>query len=200
MPINPVSNSSINIVNAVSNRKDTGADTEALPDAPAAVFVGSQQTDQTKTLTYSSAQVSVLNPEDQKYASLGDLIGSLLTSQTLQANQAAGKTFSQIIEKYSGNLKNFIQGLQVDDTTRAAAQQAVSDDGYWGVKQTAARAVDFAISLSGGDTAKLKTLKGAIEEGYSQAEKAWGGSLPDICMQTKDAIMKGLDEWASQNA
>ncbi len=199
MSVNPVSGSAINAAGAATCRKDKEISPEALADAPAAVFEESAQTEKTRKITYTSAQVSGVDLKaDQKYAGLSALIESLLNSQTFEAQQAAGKSFSEIIEKYSGNLKSFIQGLKVDDATRAAAQEAVSEDGYWGVKQTAARAINFAIGLAGNDPAKLETLKAAIEKGYAEAEKSWGGSLPGICAQTRDAILKGLDEWAAK--
>ena len=35
----------------------------------------------------------------------------------------------------------------------------------------------------------------AIKKGYSQAEKTWGGELPDICKQTLETTVKKLEEW-----
>jgi hypothetical protein len=200
MSVNAVSSSTLTAsVSTTTSRKETQNNTEALPDTPAAVFEKSDESSQTKKLTYSSSSVSSMGIEaDQKYTDLSNLIESLLTSQTVKTNQSAGQSFSQIIEKYNGNLKNFIQSMKVDSATSTAAQDAISEDGYWGVKQTAARAIDFAKSLAGGDPEKLATLKAAIEKGYQEAEKSWGGTLPGICYQTKDAIMKGLDEWAGQ--
>ncbi len=40
----------------------------------------------------------------------------------------------------------------------------------------------------------------AIEKGFANAERAWGGALPDICVKTKEATMKGLDAWANEIA
>ena len=37
-------------------------------------------------------------------------------------------------------------------------------------------------------------MRSAFEKGYKQAEKTWGGELPDISKQTFDAVMKGFDE------
>lgn len=41
-----------------------------------------------------------------------------------------------------------------DPDTIKAAQESISEDGYWGVNKTSDRLVSMAIALSGGDTSK----------------------------------------------
>ena len=82
----------------------------------------------------------------------------------------------------------------VDAATKAQAQEDISEDGYWGVKQTSERILDFAKALAGDDPEKLENMRDAFEKGYAQAEKTWGGKLPDISQQTYEAVMKGFDE------
>ncbi|MBQ7657450.1 MAG: hypothetical protein IJS16_00570, partial [Butyrivibrio sp.] len=82
----------------------------------------------------------------------------------------------------------------VDAATKAQAQEDISENGYWGVKQTSERILDFAKALAGDDPDKLEKMRSAFEKGYKQAEKTWGGELPDISKQTFDAVMKGFDE------
>ena len=76
----------------------------------------------------------------------------------------------------------------VDAQTKADAQAAISEDGYWGVKQTSQRLFDFAQALAGDDPEKMKEMQAAIEKGYKQAEEAWGGSLPSISGETYKAV------------
>ena len=82
----------------------------------------------------------------------------------------------------------------VDAATKAQAQEDISEDGYWGVKQTSERILDFAKALAGDDPEKLEQMRSAFEKGYKQAEKTWGGELPEISKNTFDAVMKGFDE------
>ena len=82
----------------------------------------------------------------------------------------------------------------VDAATKAQAQEDISENGYWGVKQTSERILDFAKALAGDNPDKLEQMRSAFEKGYKQAEKTWGGELPDISKQTFDAVMKGFDE------
>ncbi len=82
----------------------------------------------------------------------------------------------------------------VDAATKAQAQEDISENGYWGVNQTSSRILDFAKALAGDDPDKLEQMRSAFEKGYKEAEKTWGGELPEISKQTFDAVMKGFDE------
>lgn len=86
--------------------------------------------------------------------------------------------------------------LQVDQETKAAAQEAISENGYWGVKQTSERILSFATALTGGNPDKIEDMRAAFEKGYKKAEETWGGKLPDICKQTYDAVLSGFDKMA----
>lgn len=83
----------------------------------------------------------------------------------------------------------------VDDATRAAAQEAISENGYWGVKQTSQRIVDFGKALVGGNPEKIGLLKDAFIKGFNAATKSWGGALPGIASDTYDAVMDLFDQW-----
>jgi hypothetical protein len=82
----------------------------------------------------------------------------------------------------------------VDAATKAQAQADIAEDGYWGVNKTSERILDFAKTLAGDDPEKLEKMRTAFEKGYAQAEKTWGGELPEISKQTYAAVMKGFDE------
>ena len=85
----------------------------------------------------------------------------------------------------------------VDAATKLQAQADIAEDGYWGVNQTSDRIIDFANALTGGDPDKIEEMRAAFEKGYKQAEKTWGGSLPDISKRTYDAVMKKFDDLAA---
>jgi len=82
----------------------------------------------------------------------------------------------------------------VDPQTKLEAQQAISEDGYWGVKQTSQRIFDFANALTGGDPEKMAEMKDAFLEGFEKAKEMWGGELPDISQKTYDAVLAKFDE------
>lgn len=92
------------------------------------------------------------------------------------------------------NLKN------VSAADIAQAKEDVSEDGYWGVKQTSQRLFDFASALAGDDVEKMKEMQAAMEKGFKKATKAWGGELPGICQDTMKAANKLFDDYyASKN-
>ncbi|MBR4210901.1 MAG: hypothetical protein IKR84_00725 [Oscillibacter sp.] len=98
-----------------------------------------------------------------------------------------------------GIWKQIAQGkFQVDDETRDAAKAATAEDGYWGVQQTSERFIKYAKALTGGDPAKAEAMREAFQKGYKEAEKAWGGSLPELSQKTYDATMKLFDDWANE--
>lgn len=83
----------------------------------------------------------------------------------------------------------------VDAQTKAEAQQAISEDGYWGVKQTSQRLFDFAYALAGDNPEQMQKMQNAIEKGFKQAEEAWGGSLPSISGDTYKAVNDLFSEY-----
>ncbi len=92
--------------------------------------------------------------------------------------------------------KIFANGnFTVDEAAKAQAQEDISEDGYWGVKQTSQRLFDFASALAGNDEDKMRQMQSAMEKGFKQATSAWGRDLPDISNQTLDAANKLFEEY-----
>lgn len=207
MAVNPISTagqSGANIPNianasAVITKVDTPDTAQSILSQDAAVYDKSDKapTNTKRNYTRDAVTLSEISKQvEGKLASLRATVEELVARQSVKNGEAQGLNYDQIMEKYNGRLKEFYQNLEVDDATRLNAQQEISEDGFWGVKQTAARVIDFAKAVSGGDPSKINLLKQAIEEGYKAAEAAWGGELPEICKQTQTAIMQGLDDWA----
>ena len=91
-------------------------------------------------------------------------------------------------------------GSDIDFTTMSQeeAQALVAEDGYFGVEQTSERIVNFALNAFGSDPEKLQQMKDAIDQGFLEAQEAFGGALPEISQQTYNAIMEKLDAFAAQ--
>lgn len=87
--------------------------------------------------------------------------------------------------------------IDLESLTPEEAQALIAEDGYFGVDQTSQRIVDFAVNAFGGDPAKLQQMKDAIDKGFSEAQEAFGGALPEISQQTYNAIMEKLDDFAA---
>ena len=87
----------------------------------------------------------------------------------------------------------------VDAETAAQAQAELGEDGYWGVEKTSDRLVGMAQALSGGDKSKADSLMAAMQKGFDQAGKSFGGKLPDICQQTIDRAFEKMEAWKNED-
>lgn len=88
--------------------------------------------------------------------------------------------------------------IEIDDETRAEAQKAIDEGGPYSVESVSDRMVDFAKAISGGDKSKISLLRDSIKKGFEEAEKAWGGKLPDISYETLERTMEKLDAWENE--
>ena len=119
-----------------------------------------------------------------------NMMTQMFQKQGISANLSQGNDFWRFMA--SGN-------YSVDAKTKAEAQAAISEDGYWGVSKTSQRIFDFAHALAGDDPEKMKEMQAAVEKGFKQAEEAWGGSLPSICGDTHAASGKLFDDFYAKN-
>ncbi len=182
--------------------KGTGTDKDVTASESATetsdvgvVYEPSKETTQTsakKNAKVDSATIAKLKADaDQRLSQLKGIVEQLITKQ--------GKT-SETVSIWSQFRQGVLDGtITVDEATAKQAQEDISEDGYWGVKQTSERILDFAKALTDGDSSKVEDIRTAIEKGFSEAAKLWGDELPEISQKTHDAVMKGLDEWAKQS-
>lgn len=133
-----------------------------------------------KTTKLTKEQVSRL--ETMREESLRNMVTQLLSMQAM-----GGK-------KTQVSLPDISDLLGATQTAPAVEAAAESED-FYGVNAVATRIMDMAISLSGGDTSKIETLKNAVIKGFEEAGAAFGAKLPDVCDKTYDEIMKRFDYW-----
>ena len=120
---------------------------------------------------------------EMRYNQLVELVTKLINKQ--------GGVFADANEMWNALREGKVE---VDPETRAKAQADIAEDGYWGVNATSDRIIDFAKALTGGDPAKLNDMMEAFKQGYAQAEKTWGGKLPEISQQTYDAVIEKFNK------
>lgn len=192
--------SSASMGRETANSAATKENAQVASTGEAAVFEKTAQAASgNKTYTRDTVALGEINQQvETKLSSLRAAVENLVAMQGVKTGEAQGLSYDQIMTKYDGKLKEFYQNLKVDDATRLKAQQDISADGFWGVKQTSERTIEFAKAISGGDPAKIELLRQSIVDGYAAAEKAWGGELPEISKQTQEATLKGLDDWAKE--
>ncbi|MGB4660857.1 MAG: hypothetical protein WBI07_16930 [Mobilitalea sp.] len=154
----------------------------------AVVYEKSEQveTDTTKKVyKKDTATVERLLAEAEKRSkSLRDLIQKMFQKQ--------GEAFTESTDIYQLLREGKVE---VDEETQTQAQKDVAEDGYWGVNKTSDRMVSFAQALTGGDASKADAMIEAVKQGYEEATKAWGGTLPEISQKTLDATISKLEAW-----
>ena len=124
---------------------------------------------------------------ESRILSLRDIVNQMITKQ--------GNTLAKADDIWS-----FLASgdYTVDEAAKKKAQEEISEDGYWGVKQTSDRILDFAKALSGNDVSKADLLLDAFKKGFAEATKTWGKELPDISQKTYDAVLEKFDAWKQE--
>ena len=134
--------------------------------------------------TNNAALIQKLKQDSEdRINQLKDIVSQMMTKQ----GTAIGKADDIWSFLASGD-------FTIDEAAKKKAQDEISEDGYWGVKQTSDRILDFAKALSGNDSSKADLLLDAFKKGFEEATKTWGKDLPDISKQTYDAVVEKFDK------
>lgn len=135
---------------------------------------------------------------------LGSAEASLLTYGREVSGEVMSESFgllrdlvARTLQEQGATFRLTINGVEkgIEDLTQDEARELIAEDGYFGVEQTSERIVEFAIGMAGGDPGRLDAILQGIDQGFREAEKAFGGTLPEISYQTYDAIRQKLDQW-----
>ena len=169
---------------ASKNTRDVAATYESSSDK------SSSSTSSVKSNAANPALVAKLKADsDNRMQQLQSLVTTMFKKQGITIGTADDMWKALA----SGN-------FTADADTIAKAKEDISEDGYWGVKQTSERIFDFAQALAGDDEEKMKTMKESVEKGFKEATKSWGRTLPDISQDTYSAVMDKFDKYfASKN-
>lgn len=197
--IDPISSVGVTTeISAVYNKKEDSsskkevADKKSTKEEAAATYEGS--TDTSKATAYTAKQtdrsdiIAKLKADaEERTASLRSIVEKLISGQ--------GQAYA-IANDEDAMWRFLADGkFEVDEETKKQAQEDISEDGYWGVKKTSDRILDFAKALSGNDPTKADELLEAFKKGYEEATKSWGKELPEISKQTYEAVEKKFQEW-----
>lgn len=185
---------SASAVSAVSTETKAAEETAAKAEKPDVDRVELSKDAKTTTKMSDSERASLVqslkDDLNNQMSRFTNMMVQNFQKQGINFSMANGDDFWKMMA--SGN-------YTVDAQTKADAQAAISEDGYWGVKQTSQRIFDFAAALAGDDVELMEKYQKAVEKGFGQAEDAWGGSLPSICGDTKTAIDKLFDDYYAEH-
>ena len=188
-----------NVVSTTYNNK-TSKTTEKETDTTKSTVENTKanKKDDTAVVYEKSSETNVSNKQKPDK----ELIAKLKADSEQRTNQLyslvkkmfnkQGITYNNSQEMFS-ILRN--GNFTADPDTIAQAKEDISEDGYWGVKQTSDRLVSFAQALSGNDPEQADKMIAAVKKGFEQATKTRGGKLPDICQNTLDTTIEKLEKW-----
>ena len=200
---------SLNGVNSGFSTYETGnvSSTKNTSDVSRAGKTGSDKTaasgysDVAATYEHSSKSSNAVSSSSRK-ASNASVVAQLKADQEARMAQMQSlvtKMFSKqgITIGTADDMWKALAGgnFTADAETIAQAKEDISEDGYWGVKQTSERIFSFAQALAGDDEEKMAKKKAAFEKGFKEATKTWGKELPDISQNTRDAVLKKFDDY-----
>ncbi len=188
-------NNNYNSYQTIAAKTDVKTKVEDAAEKKADVGATYEKSTETKSPVYS---INKMSEEDR----------AKLVEQ-LKADQASREaSFLNIIQQtLGGQVKTFAMTSEemwkklasgdftVDEATKKQAQEDISEDGYWGVKQTSQRLFDFASALAGDDPEKMKKMQAAMQKGFDEATKTWGKDLPDISKDTLEAANKLFEDY-----
>ncbi len=187
-------NNPVNSTQSVQEKKEEEQNNKTNKAEEAAVY--DKNSDSGNKATYDIAKKASTDraaivqqmkaAEEQQRNQLMAIVQKTLQGQVGAFGKATGDNFWKQLA--GGNVK-------VDAATRAQAQKDISEDGYYGVKQTSQRLFDFAQALAGDDVDKMKEMQKAMEKGFKQATKTWGRELPSICKETMNAANKLFEDY-----
>lgn len=199
MSVNGVTSTQAASTYNYTSQTDAAAKTETTAEST------SQSTTQNNGVVYEPSKNQNVDSAKQTYKPNTALINKLKAdaeARTSQMRSLVEKLMTQQTNTYgqANDIWSFLASgkFTVDPATKAQAQKDIAEDGYWGVNQTSDRIIQFATSLTGGDPDKIEEMRAAFQKGYKQAEKTWGGKLPDISQKTYDAVMEKFDDLAKE--
>ncbi len=153
-----------------------------------------EKSEDTKAATYS---VNKMSPEER--AAMVDRLKADQADRESRFTKLVTDMMNGQVTAFgkANNIWEFLASgeFTVDPATKAQAQEDISEDGYWGVKQTSQRLFDFAAALAGDDVDKMKEMQEAMMKGFKMAEGTWGRELPEISHQTIDAANKLFEDY-----
>ena len=84
-------------------------------------------------------------------------------------------------------------GKPIMDLSPQEATDLVSENGFFGITQTSDRVSNFVFSFAGDDLEKLQKGRDGIVKGFDEANKMFGGNLPEISYKTQERTLALID-------
>lgn len=144
---------------------------------------------QALTNSYAIATFSFSSDTFKVQGSLNDIFGN---SSDIETQRIQG-LLATINEKSIG-----YQGKPLYMLDKDQAASLISEDGFFGVKNTANRIADFVLGFAGDNENLLRQGRSGMLKGFNEAGKIWGQALPEISQETMKLALQKVDQKISQ--
>ena len=149
-------------------------------------------------------QTKELSLSKEKAAELAQLAPGLQLFQE-QAVEESGQGFAaqhglaHLVQNADFDLARLQHdGKPILEMSQQEAAELISEDGYFGISKTAERLAQFVILGGGDDLAKVQAGRQGIIHGFKEAEKLWGGQLPEMSYETLNKALEKIDNHIQQ--
>lgn len=170
------------------------------------------------SMQYQSISVSSKNehnPQSAQGLKESYSMNARFVAFTMQSRGMSGGNLSAqnaLFNMVNGNsdIKDFLMGVQNEgmfslkdlgyegkpilELNPHEASALLEEGGFFSVENTAQRAIDFVLAGGGGDIERLKAGREGIVRGFEEAERLWGGKLPDIAYESQKLTLEKIDE------
>ncbi len=86
------------------------------------------------------------------------------------------------------------EGKPILELSPDEASVLIGEGGFFSIEKTAKRGAEFVINGAGDDLEMLRAGREGTVQGFEEAEKLWGGKLPDIAYETQKHTLEMIDE------
>jgi hypothetical protein len=137
-----------------------------------------------------NAQVILFSLNTSDNAKANSSFQSLLASNQDIADFLSGK------QSESGMSLESIgyTGKPITELSPDEAKELVSDEGFFGITQTSDRVANFVFNFAGDDLELLEKGREGVVQGFEEANKLFGGQLPEISHKTQERTLALIDE------
>lgn len=160
-----------------------------------------KKNDNAKKIDYSAIKLNISAESIKSYlkievteftsnnSSAQGILNSILNNNKEALDFLSGK------DAFSSNLKKMgYEGKAITELSKEEASALLDEGGFFSIAQTSKRVADFTIILANGDLEALKEGRAGVVEGFKDAEKMWGGKLPDISYATQEKTLELIDK------
>lgn len=149
-----------------------------------------------KVQTYRLMDIDDKNMDDINHLdmNINQSVSQQKDSLTHKSCTELAHTISRLSNQTYSELRE--QNIKYKRSENTTAEISSTASNYWGPVETASRIVDSSLAITGGNTEKIKIIVDAVQNGFGDAQLAFGGTLPEISLQTQEAVFSQLDNWA----